>query len=54
MVHEEHFLGFMSWLMGPNWLAGMLGLREKSRKDFMGWCEEFKRRCEDGGGKKVV
>lgn len=53
MVHEEVFSGFLSWIMGDNWLAGYLGLRDQSQRNFRQWTEEFKKRCENEP-KKVV
>ena len=53
LVHEEVFSGFLSWIMGDNWLASVIGFREQTRKNFQGWTDEFKKRCEEEP-KKVV
>lgn len=54
MVHEEMFSGFLSsLLMGNNWLAGFIGIRDQSQKNFQQWTEDFKKRCENEP-KKVV
>ncbi|KAL2826446.1 hypothetical protein BDW59DRAFT_160966 [Aspergillus cavernicola] len=42
LIHEENFTGLLAGVMGEGYLAGMLGMRESSRKGFDGFNEDFK------------
>ncbi|KAF8864632.1 hypothetical protein BDZ45DRAFT_721605 [Acephala macrosclerotiorum] len=45
-IHEEEFSGLLAFLMGEGILARWFGLREKTRKRFVGYNEDLKRWCE--------
>jgi hypothetical protein len=45
-VHEEEFSGLLAFIMGEGLLARWVGLRETTRKAFVGYNEDLKRWCE--------
>jgi hypothetical protein len=46
LVHEERFTGAMTWCIGEGAVAGLLGVREKTRLGFEGFNEDLKKVCE--------
>lgn len=48
-MQEEEFTGAMTWLIGEGVVARGLGMREKTRKGFEGFNEDFKGWCEGRG-----
>jgi hypothetical protein len=42
-VHEESFSGVLAFIMGTNFLAGWIGVRDKTLKGFGAYNEDLKK-----------
>jgi hypothetical protein len=45
-TQTEVFGGALGWIMGESWVAGKMGMREKTIRGWEGFNEDFKKWCE--------